>query len=131
MIGVLQLQCVVFRIALLQLASMQAVYLLDMIALTANVSEDVLRNFTASVFSSEDTIKLGQCYVMVLHILGDIIHRLWHLWRLPCDSTFLAFCSRNCRHPMPSDRPSDLCPFSKHYIYFMPYNLMFSTYHTT
>jgi len=52
---------VVFRIALLQLATRQAVYLLDMIALTASVSEDVLRSFTAAVFSSKDTIKLGQC----------------------------------------------------------------------
>jgi len=52
----------VLRIALLQLAAKQAVYLLDMIALTANVSEEVLRSFTASVFSSADTIKLGECY---------------------------------------------------------------------
>ncbi|XP_065916559.1 exonuclease mut-7 homolog isoform X2 [Dysidea avara] len=47
------------RIALLQLATKHAVYLLDMIALTADVSEEILRGFTASVFSSTDTIKLG------------------------------------------------------------------------
>ena len=52
-----------FRIALLQLATKHAVYLLDMIALTADVSEEILRGFTASVFSSTDTIKLGQCLV--------------------------------------------------------------------
>ena len=54
--------CLYFlRIALLQLATRSAVYLLDMIALTTEVSEEVIRDFIASVFSSADTIKLGQC----------------------------------------------------------------------
>ena len=51
-----------YRIALLQLATKEAVYLLDVITLTARITEDILRNFITAVFSSTDTIKLGQCF---------------------------------------------------------------------
>ena len=67
--------CLYFlRIALLQLATRSAVYLLDMIALTAKVSEEVLCDFIASVFSFADTIKLGQCQCDVYYdvVCGDI-----------------------------------------------------------
>ena len=46
--------------ALLQLAVKGAVYLLDVITLTARITKDSIRNFIAAVFSSSDTIKLGQ-----------------------------------------------------------------------
>ena len=48
--------------ALLQLAIKEAVYLLDVITLTARITKDNLQNFIAAVFSSSDTIKLGQYF---------------------------------------------------------------------
>ena len=47
--------------ALLQLAIKEAVFLLDVIALTERITKDNLRSFIATVFSSPDTIKLGEC----------------------------------------------------------------------
>ena len=51
-----------YSMALLQLATKEAVYLLDVITLTARITKDNLRNFIAAVFSSSDTIKLGQYF---------------------------------------------------------------------
>ena len=57
-----QLLLICYSMALMQLAIKEAVYLLDVITLTARVAKDNLRNFIAAVFSSSDTIKLGQYF---------------------------------------------------------------------
>ena len=41
------------------MATKEVVYLLDIVTLTARITEDTLRNFVAAVFSSSNTIKLG------------------------------------------------------------------------
>ena len=48
-----------YRMALLQLATEEVVYLLDVVALPTRITNDTLRDFITAVFSSKDTIKLG------------------------------------------------------------------------
>ena len=104
-----------YRIALLQLATKEVVYLLDTIALTTRITKDTLRDFIAAVFSSSDTIKLGHCCTLRMDI--DNVHcyhdRIWHSWRFSCDGTILAICSRNRRNSMQCDRSSEFCTFCK------------------
>ena len=56
------------RIALLQLATREVIYLLDVITLTTRITKDILQNFMAAVFSSPDTIKLGSYSYAVCHV---------------------------------------------------------------
>lgn len=61
--------------ALLQLATREAVFLLDIIALTEKITKDTLRDFIAAVFSSTDTIKLGHCLLHNMYV----VNTLWYL----------------------------------------------------
>ena len=50
----------VSRMALLQLAVHDTVYLLDMLALRLSVPHSQLRTFIRDIFSNNSTLKLGQ-----------------------------------------------------------------------
>ncbi len=52
--------CTVSRLAVLQLAVEEAVYLLDMVHLPRVVGRDALTQFISCLFHSEQTLKLGE-----------------------------------------------------------------------
>ena len=51
--------CVICRMALLQLAVYDAVYLLDMLELRSSLPHSQLRAFMRDIFCNKSTVKLG------------------------------------------------------------------------
>ena len=61
------------RMAVLQLAVSDSVYLLDMLALPHCVPHSELRAFTRDVFSNPSTLKLGILHLFYCNGVGSLI----------------------------------------------------------